>query len=124
MFCFPANLIQLGDAEKEGLVENTNSFMVCSVVHIRCSFWPDLPLVCLLTVQFVVTRLLECCKIYVQNKKSSLSHWHPVLGWFQQKTDQGYVYSALSPLSEASLAAFIMYESAPVDFPFMLNHLL
>ncbi|ELT93611.1 hypothetical protein CAPTEDRAFT_162148 [Capitella teleta] len=75
--CLLANLIQLGNAEMEGLVESTNSFM------------------------FVVTRLLECCKIYVQSKKSSLSHWHPVLGWFQQRTDPG-LYETL-PLVEQQL---------------------
>ena len=35
---FAANLIQLGDAEKEGLVENTNSFMV-SIDHFAESFF-------------------------------------------------------------------------------------
>ncbi|CAG2202036.1 UBE3B [Mytilus edulis] len=38
-------------------------------------------------LETVVIRLLENCKKYVQNKKSSLTHWHPVLGWFSQKTD-------------------------------------
>lgn len=62
--CLLANLIQLGTSEMEGLVENTDAFMV------------------------VTTRLLECCQTYVLNKKSNLTHWHPVLGWFSQKTDQ------------------------------------
>ncbi|XP_041348845.1 ubiquitin-protein ligase E3B-like [Gigantopelta aegis] len=62
--CLMANLIQLGFFELEGLVENTQDFM------------------------FVMIRLLDSCKLYVQNKKSSLTHWHPVLGWFSQKTDQ------------------------------------
>ena len=39
----------------------------------------------------VVTKLLDSCKLYVQNKKSNLTHWHPVLGWFSQKTDQRLV---------------------------------
>ncbi|XP_069135904.1 ubiquitin-protein ligase E3B-like [Argopecten irradians] len=62
--CLLANLVQLGYMELEGLVENTLSFMT------------------------VVIRLLESCKVYVQNKKSNLTHWHPVLGWFSQNTDQ------------------------------------
>ncbi|KAK2156726.1 hypothetical protein LSH36_206g00029 [Paralvinella palmiformis] len=63
--CLLANLIQLGMIEMEGLLENTQNFM------------------------FVVRRLLESCRRYVQGKKSNLTHWHPVLGWFAQKTDQG-----------------------------------
>ncbi|XP_060602901.1 ubiquitin-protein ligase E3B-like [Ruditapes philippinarum] len=63
--CLLANLIQLGYSELEGLVENTNSFMTVTI------------------------RLLDKCKNYVQNKRSNLTHWHPVLGWFSQKTDQG-----------------------------------
>ncbi|KAK6968619.1 ubiquitin-protein ligase E3B [Biomphalaria glabrata] len=61
--CLMANLIQLGFVEMEGLVENTVDFMS------------------------VMIRLLENCYKYVQNKKSNLTHWHPVLGWFSQKTD-------------------------------------
>ncbi|XP_063448958.1 ubiquitin-protein ligase E3B-like [Mytilus trossulus] len=61
--CLLANMVHLGFVELEGLVENTIKFMT------------------------VVIRLLENCKKYVQNKKSSLTHWHPVLGWFSQKTD-------------------------------------
>lgn len=63
--CLLANLIQLGYSELEGLVENTNSFMTVTI------------------------RLLDKCKNYVQNKRSNLTHWHPVLGWFSQTTDQG-----------------------------------
>jgi len=62
--CLLANLIQLGGTELEGLIENTSNFM------------------------HVATRLLQCCQQYVQNKRSNLTHWHPVLGWFAQKTDQ------------------------------------
>ncbi|XP_059171742.1 ubiquitin-protein ligase E3B-like [Physella acuta] len=61
--CLMANLIQLGFVEMEGLVENTVDFMS------------------------VMIRLLENCHKYVQNKKSNLTHWHPVLGWFSQNTD-------------------------------------
>ncbi|BFZ18278.1 hypothetical protein BsWGS_21317 [Bradybaena similaris] len=62
--CLMANLIQLGFMEMEGLVENTTNFMTVMII------------------------LLENCHKYVQNKKSNLTHWHPVLGWFSQKTDQ------------------------------------
>ncbi|XP_064612255.1 ubiquitin-protein ligase E3B-like [Liolophura sinensis] len=62
--CMLANLIQLGETEMEGLVDNAAYFMT------------------------TVVRLLDCCQTYVQNKKSNLTHWHPVLGWFSQRTDQ------------------------------------
>ncbi|KAK2176480.1 hypothetical protein NP493_662g01045 [Ridgeia piscesae] len=62
--CLLANLIQLGNSEMEGLVEHTEDFMR------------------------VVTRLLNRCQTYVKSNKSSLTHWHPVLGWFSQRADQ------------------------------------
>lgn len=62
--CLMANMIQLGSKELEGLVENTSDFMT------------------------VMIRLLEKCKLYVQSKRSNLTHWHPVLGWFSQSTNQ------------------------------------
>lgn len=31
-----------------------------------------------------MTGLLESCQNYVVNKQSTLTHWHPVLGWFAQ----------------------------------------
>lgn len=62
--CLLANLIQLGNSEMEGLVEHTDDFMR------------------------VVTRLLRRCQTYVKSNKSSLTHWHPVLGWFSQRADQ------------------------------------
>lgn len=37
--------------------------------------------------QFVVTRMLEACQQYVVAKRSNLTHWHPVLGWFAQTID-------------------------------------
>ncbi|KAG8189904.1 hypothetical protein JTE90_018685 [Oedothorax gibbosus] len=37
----------------------------------------------------VITRIMESCQKYVVNKKSNLTHWHPVLGWFAQKLDHG-----------------------------------
>jgi len=50
--------------------------------------------VCVL--KFVVKRLLQCCQQYVQSKRSNLTHWHPVLGWFAQKTDPRYEMPAES----------------------------
>lgn len=61
--CLLANLIQLGNSEMEGLVESTNQFM------------------------YVAIELLGYCQQYVQGKRSNLTYWHPVLGWFAQKTD-------------------------------------
>lgn len=37
----------------------------------------------------VIHRLLECCGKYVAHKKSSLTHWHLIMGWFSQREDQG-----------------------------------
>ncbi|ESO98574.1 hypothetical protein LOTGIDRAFT_201597 [Lottia gigantea] len=62
--CLMANLIQLGFSELEGLIENTLNFMC------------------------VMIRLLDGCQKYVLSKKSNLTHWHPVLGWFSQATDK------------------------------------
>ncbi len=41
----------------------------------------------LLDLVTVLTRLLESCGQYVTAKQSSLSHWHPVLGWFSVTLD-------------------------------------
>ncbi|KAH6932981.1 hypothetical protein HPB50_011235 [Hyalomma asiaticum] len=40
-------------------------------------------------VQHVSTKLLESCQKYVVNKRSNLTHWHPILGWFAQSIDHG-----------------------------------
>ena len=40
--------------------------------------------------QCVTTKLFESCQKYVVSKQSSLTHWHPVLGWFAQNVDQGF----------------------------------
>lgn len=45
--------------------------------------------------QFVVTKLLEKCREYVTTKQSSLTQWHPVLGWFSRPLDQ-HLNDALS----------------------------
>ncbi|XP_028680404.1 ubiquitin-protein ligase E3B [Erpetoichthys calabaricus] len=34
-----------------------------------------------------LTDMLSSCQIYVSQKKSNLTHWHAVLGWFSQKVD-------------------------------------
>lgn len=36
----------------------------------------------------VIHRLLECCGKYVASKKSSLTHWHLIMGWFSQREDE------------------------------------
>lgn len=35
----------------------------------------------------MVTRFLDSCQQYVVLKKSNLSNWHPILGWFSQGFD-------------------------------------
>lgn len=39
----------------------------------------------------LLTQMLCYCQKYVSQKKSNLTHWHPVLGWFSQSVDYGYV---------------------------------
>ncbi|XP_026330023.1 ubiquitin-protein ligase E3B [Hyposmocoma kahamanoa] len=63
--CLLANLIQLAHAERDHTSPET--------------FYP--------TFVLVVTRFLDSCQQYVVCKKSNLSHWHPVLGWFSQGID-------------------------------------
>ncbi|XP_068767778.1 ubiquitin-protein ligase E3B isoform X2 [Struthio camelus] len=43
------------------------------------------------TVHFVgvLIHMLSYCQKYVSQKKSNLTHWHPVLGWFSQTVDYG-----------------------------------
>uniref|UniRef100_A0A672PJ52 Ubiquitin-protein ligase E3B n=1 Tax=Sinocyclocheilus grahami TaxID=75366 RepID=A0A672PJ52_SINGR len=36
-----------------------------------------------------LTDMLSYCQRYVFQKKSNLTHWHPVLGWFSQTVDYG-----------------------------------
>ncbi|KAL3214022.1 hypothetical protein MRX96_035051 [Rhipicephalus microplus] len=43
----------------------------------------------LLDFVHVSTKLLESCQKYVVNKRSNLTHWHPILGWFAQSIDHG-----------------------------------
>ncbi|GIY67610.1 ubiquitin-protein ligase E3B [Caerostris darwini] len=63
--CLIANLIHLGYSDLSKLQANLLDFIN------------------------VITRIMESCQKYVVNKKSNLTHWHPVLGWFAQKVDHG-----------------------------------
>ncbi|GFT97388.1 ubiquitin-protein ligase E3B [Nephila pilipes] len=63
--CLIANLIHLGHSDHDNLQANLLDFIN------------------------VITRIMESCQKYVVNKKSNLTHWHPVLGWFAQKVDHG-----------------------------------
>lgn len=59
------NLIHLGFLNERIIEEETNRFV------------KDL------------TDMLSYCQRYVSQKKSNLTHWHPVLGWFSQTVDYG-----------------------------------
>jgi len=61
------NLIHLGYLNEKVLEEEANHFV------------KDL------------TDMLSYCQRYVSQKKSNLTHWHPVLGWFSQTVDYGLV---------------------------------
>ncbi|XP_012263808.1 ubiquitin-protein ligase E3B isoform X2 [Athalia rosae] len=63
--CLLANLTQLANIERDEVL--------------RELYFPSFT--------FVVTRMLEACQQYVVAKKSNLTHWHPVLGWFAQSVD-------------------------------------
>lgn len=63
------NLIHLGFLNEKVLEEEANHFV------------KDL------------TDMLSYCQRYVSQKKSNLTHWHPVLGWFSQTVDYGSVKS-------------------------------
>ncbi|KAF8796101.1 Ubiquitin-protein ligase E3B like protein [Argiope bruennichi] len=63
--CLIANLIHLAHSDLENLQANLLDFIN------------------------VITRIMESCQKYVVNKRSNLTHWHPVLGWFAQKVDHG-----------------------------------
>lgn len=64
---FIGNLIHLGHLTEKVLEEETGHFVS------------------------VLTQMLSYCQQYVSQKKSNLTHWHPVLGWFSQTVDYGYV---------------------------------
>lgn len=63
--CLLGNLIHLGYINEKVLEDETNHFV------------KDL------------TDMLSYCQRYVSQKKSNLTHWHPVLGWFSQSVDYG-----------------------------------
>ncbi|XP_012282275.1 ubiquitin-protein ligase E3B isoform X2 [Orussus abietinus] len=63
--CLLANLIQLANIEKDDVL--------------RDLYFPSFT--------FVVTKMLEACQEYVVARQSNLTHWHPVLGWFEQTVD-------------------------------------
>ncbi|XP_071755772.1 ubiquitin-protein ligase E3B [Centroberyx gerrardi] len=63
--CLLGNLIHLGYLNEKILEEEANHFV------------KDL------------TDMLSYCQRYVSQKKSNLTHWHPVLGWFSQTVDYG-----------------------------------
>ncbi|XP_069475520.1 ubiquitin-protein ligase E3B isoform X2 [Ambystoma mexicanum] len=63
--CLLGNLIDLGNMTEKALEEETNNF-VSVLIH-----------------------MLGYCQRYVSQKKSNLTHWHPVLGWFSQTVDYG-----------------------------------
>ena len=50
----------------------------------------------------LLTQMLCYCQKYVSQKKSNLTHWHPVLGWFSQSVDYGYVLGVGSVLAARS----------------------
>ncbi|RXM95248.1 Ubiquitin-protein ligase E3B [Acipenser ruthenus] len=63
--CLLGNLIHLGYLTEKVLEDEANHFV------------RDL------------TDMLSYCQRYVSQKKSNLTHWHPVLGWFSQTVDYG-----------------------------------
>ncbi|CAL8348040.1 unnamed protein product [Lota lota] len=63
--CLLGNLIHLGFLDEKVLEEEANHFV------------KDL------------TDMLSYCQRYVSQKKSNLTHWHAVLGWFSQTVDYG-----------------------------------
>ncbi|XP_039770984.1 ubiquitin-protein ligase E3B isoform X2 [Ornithorhynchus anatinus] len=63
--CLLGNLIHLGYLTSRVLEEETGRFVA------------------------VLVHMLSYCQKYVSQKKSNLTHWHPVLGWFSQAVDYG-----------------------------------
>lgn len=62
---FAGNLLHLGSLNLKMLEEETDGFVS------------------------LLTQMLCYCQKYVSQKKSNLTHWHPVLGWFSQSVDYG-----------------------------------
>uniref|UniRef100_A0A670J5B6 Ubiquitin-protein ligase E3B n=1 Tax=Podarcis muralis TaxID=64176 RepID=A0A670J5B6_PODMU len=63
--CLLGNLVYLGSLNDKVLEEETAHFVS------------------------VLIQMLSYCQKYVSQKKSNLTHWHPVLGWFSQTVDYG-----------------------------------
>ncbi|XP_036210046.1 ubiquitin-protein ligase E3B isoform X2 [Myotis myotis] len=63
--CLMGNLLHLGSLSPRVLEEETDGFVS------------------------LLTQMLCYCQKYVTQKKSNLTHWHPVLGWFSQSVDYG-----------------------------------
>uniref|UniRef100_A0A4X1T153 Ubiquitin-protein ligase E3B n=1 Tax=Sus scrofa TaxID=9823 RepID=A0A4X1T153_PIG len=63
--CLMGNLLHLGSLSPRVLEEETDGFVS------------------------LLTQMLCYCQKYVSQKKSNLTHWHPVLGWFSQSVDYG-----------------------------------
>ncbi|XP_032220444.2 ubiquitin-protein ligase E3B isoform X2 [Nematostella vectensis] len=61
--CLLANIVSLSQADQEEFKKNLLDFVA------------------------VVTRLLLYCHSYVSKQQSNLTHWHPILGWFKQKSE-------------------------------------
>ncbi|XP_032371646.1 ubiquitin-protein ligase E3B isoform X1 [Etheostoma spectabile] len=72
--CLLGNLIHLGFLNEKVLEEEASHFV------------KDL------------TDMLSYCQRYVSQKKSNLTHWHPVLGWFSQTVDYGCSLNESMPL--------------------------
>lgn len=63
--CLMGNILHLGSLNLKMLEEETDGFVR------------------------MLTQMLCYCQKYVSQKKSNLTHWHPVLGWFSQSVDYG-----------------------------------
>ncbi|KAH0516907.1 Ubiquitin-protein ligase E3B [Microtus ochrogaster] len=63
--CLMGNILHLGSLNPKVLEEETDGFVS------------------------LLTQMLCYCQKYVSQKKSNLTHWHPVLGWFSQSVDYG-----------------------------------
>uniref|UniRef100_A0A8C5XF51 Ubiquitin-protein ligase E3B n=1 Tax=Microcebus murinus TaxID=30608 RepID=A0A8C5XF51_MICMU len=63
--CLMGNLLHLGSLSPRVLEEEMDGFVS------------------------LLTQMLCYCQKYVSQKKSNLTHWHPVLGWFSQSVDYG-----------------------------------
>lgn len=84
---FIGNILHLGSLNPKVLEEETDGFVS------------------------LLTQMLCYCQKYVSQKKSNLTHWHPVLGWFSQSVDYGYVWRKL----------FVLPPSLPLALAFQLS---